>query len=301
MVEWLNAREIPVLVSTVVGNYSDWEPNRSIFCEQNHERRDFKRRMEEGDGFERLGRLEQAVEAYRSALEICPRFAETHYRLGKTYESLGRQDEAWKAFLLAVKYDGMPVRALPAQNDFVRELGASGKAYVVDAEEAFHVAAGSGSVGFNLMVDGHHPNETGYGLIAELMARKIAEIFAIPDEQLDLPDAAEIVAFFGWERPSKAFRLHVGRGRWFSRLATWRHDPRARLDKAEENFLRAREIARSRYESHLGMAVVHYLRGDAPAGDDFLATAMEQNAGAVRKYVERPWVESVIRRAREAD
>jgi tetratricopeptide (TPR) repeat protein len=302
LARWLGQEGIPLIVSTVAGNCSDWEPNRSIYCEDaGDDQEEFLRWMDEGARHHELRQFESAVGAFRSALRICPTFAEAHYRLGESLRSLGREDEAWDAFAAAVDHDGMPVRATSKQNDFIRELGASGRAHVVDAVGALRRASGDGLIGFDLMVDGHHPNERGYGLIAELIVRKIAELFPDGHGGVRVLDHDGLVQFFDRERPRRAFEFQVGRGRWFTRLATWRYDPTRRLDNAEQCFLAARDVARNRYEPYLGLAVVSYLRKETESGDEYLQAAMQRDPERVSEYLARPWIESVVRRAHEAD
>ncbi|MCP3981789.1 MAG: tetratricopeptide repeat protein [bacterium] len=297
MTDWSNEAGIPVVVSTVAGNYADWEPNRSIFCGRDEEQAAFHELMQDGERSRAGGDLVTAAERYGRALEICPEFAEAHFRLGQVLESQGRLDEARQSFADAVDHDGMPMRATTAQNEFIRELGASGRARVVDAVAVLRQEAPGGRIGFNLMVDGHHPNARGYELIATSIAREIAAAYAVPEERLTFPERTEAARLLGWGDRSRVFRRRIGFGRWFTRLATWRHDPDARLNNAEDSFIAARRMDGSRYEPYLGMAIVAYLRDDTLRAEEFLRTARAIDERAVDRYLERPWIEKVVRRA----
>jgi tetratricopeptide (TPR) repeat protein len=293
----LSEAGIPLLISTVVGNYADFEPNRSLSC-HGLAPQAIEHRMREGRELQERGDWRAASGTYGELLRLCPQFAEAHYRLGQCREALGAHEEAWLSFLDAVAQDGMPIRALPSQNERIRELGRSGRAHVVDAVEALHLASPEGRIGFNLMVDGHHPNERGYAIIAELMATKILEISSVPSAQLDVPDERELEAHFGWRRRVKSYRRSVDTARWFTRLATWRYDPAVRLQKAEELFREARRLNPRSHEPQLGMAIVHYLRREPARADRLLAAAAKRNPAAVSRYLEKAWVAGVVRRGR---
>jgi Flp pilus assembly protein TadD/4-amino-4-deoxy-L-arabinose transferase-like glycosyltransferase len=60
------------------------------------------------------GRLEEAVESYRRAIEISPNYARAHNNMGLALEQLGRDDEALEAYMSAVEHD--PGLASPHNN-----------------------------------------------------------------------------------------------------------------------------------------------------------------------------------------
>jgi len=50
-----------------------------------------------------LRRPEEAIQAYRRALQLRPGYAEAHYYIGQIYADLGKKDEAQKAYHAALK------------------------------------------------------------------------------------------------------------------------------------------------------------------------------------------------------
>jgi len=56
-----------------------------------------------GTAYEKLGRLQDAAEAYQQAIRIKPDFTEVHFNLGNVYTNLGRYQEAINAYRQAIK------------------------------------------------------------------------------------------------------------------------------------------------------------------------------------------------------
>ena len=56
-----------------------------------------------GIAYGRLGRYQDAVEAYKQAIKIKPDYAEAHYNLGNAYGNLGRYQDAIEAYKQAIR------------------------------------------------------------------------------------------------------------------------------------------------------------------------------------------------------
>jgi hypothetical protein len=146
------------------------------------------------------------------------------------------------------------------------------------------------------MVDGHHPNLQGYIVISRLVATEIRKRLDPGGTPLPALDEGKARVAFGIDG-RKDFEVAISRGRWFTRLATWRYDPGRRLARAEELFRTALHLDSSRPEPYLGLAMVHFLRREAEAGDGWLTAAREKDAAEVKRYLGESWVQSVITRA----
>lgn len=169
---------VRVVLCTVPSNVSDWAPNESSFGpEVGLEARQRVSSLLARAG-EALagGRPAAAVEALEAARALAPGYAETHFRLGEAYERLGRLEEAHEAFRRARDSDTKPSRALSSFNDTIRRLaGAGGGAILVDVERAFEEASPNGLVGFELIEDYVHPKPEAHRRIALELWRAFLE------------------------------------------------------------------------------------------------------------------------------
>ncbi|MBE9559191.1 MAG: tetratricopeptide repeat protein [Proteobacteria bacterium] len=294
-VQLLTENGIPVIISTVAGNYTGWQPNRSIYC-SNKQDKDFWRLIQRGESAELASDFNNALNYYQQALHLCKNFAETHYRLGKIYEALSEYDKALEAYNKAVDLDGMPLRASSIQNDFIKTLNSDKSVFVVDAVKALQEKSDTGLIGFNLMMDGHHPNRQGYLIISNLIAQKITDIFDTELSELhdiELDRTREI-----FDMDDNVYFVHyVSIGRWFAKLSTWRYDPGERLNMSEESFLKAMELDDSRYESYLGLATVNFLRKNSVKAEEYLAKAKSIDEQHVGDYLKGHWVQAIIKYA----
>jgi tetratricopeptide (TPR) repeat protein len=291
---------IPVIVSTVAGNYADWEPNRSVFSGDARRSDEFVRLVARGKKLESSGDFEAAAEAYREALVICDSVAEVHYRLARCYRRLGQPTEAWDEFQRAVDADAMPMRATSAINDFIRTIGDGRTVATVDAVRYLRGDGAEGLIGSDLMIDAHHPNLKGYILISRLIASKIRESVAPGGGAVQALDESQAGKVFGIDQ-NKSFEVAISRGRWFTKLATWTYDPRERLQRAESFFRTALEIDPARYEPYLGLAMVQFLRGDAAGGENQAGHARTINPDGVDRYFREAWVRHVRERAHRVE
>jgi tetratricopeptide (TPR) repeat protein len=166
-----------VVLCTVPSNVRDWRPNQSAF----EEAIPASAREEAGTllGFaERMmreGRAAEAAGALERARAIAPGHAMTRFALGRSYESLGRWEEAKAELALARDLDAQPTRATTAINDTIRRVAAGGGALLVDVERAFEKEAPHGLVGFDLVEDYVHPTPAGHRLVARELYRAFVE------------------------------------------------------------------------------------------------------------------------------
>ena len=300
-IDLLQKNKIPVIVSTVAGNYSEWEPNRSVYGNENNDGIEkFKEFMSQGNSAAADKDYEKAISFYKKGLSLCNEFAELHFILGDLYKSLGNYGEAWNSYIKAVEFERMPIRATRAQNTFIKNMNRLDSVHIVDSVEYLRQNSSQGLIGFNLMVDGHHPNLEGYILISKLISRKINEIFMESSYKLRSLSSlhAKNVSKIG---PQKDIEISISRGKWFYRMATWRYSSRNRLILAQNQFFKALDIDNDIYEPYLGLSIVNFLRKDKKVGNYFLSKAKDINNEKVSKYLKQNWIKRVLKRADDAE
>lgn len=290
----LKESNIPVIISTQVANYADWEPNRSVFCKNESDRSEFQNHMQEGLESEQGNDINNALVAYKNALLLCNTFAETYFRLGKIYQHLGFVDDAWTSYRNAVDLDRMPMRALSSQNNFIRSLSREKIVYVVDAEEYLRKNAEDGLIGYNLMIDGHHPNLKGYLLLAELFTSAIQKIYpSARFETFSEPETKKLITPTTNDYDSAL----LDRAEWLIRLSTWTYNPDRRLNKAEEyidqsltdNVIDARQ--------YLGKMTIKYIKKDIHNIDKYYEKAKQIDPVAAKEWNQNPWIQQIKYRA----
>jgi tetratricopeptide (TPR) repeat protein len=295
MVDTARSADIPILVATVAGNYAEWQPSRSSSCSREEDHAELKRLIEAAMEAEQGGDQRMGAEYYAVAENICPGFAEAIYRRGILYRQLGEHAEAWELFQKAVDNDGVPLRASTRQNDFIRGLRADGNRIVVDVVRGLRNRATDGLIGYDLMIDAHHPNLSGYLEMTKLFARGIHDHFGVTRD-LREPELAEVTEIFGIDE-SVRFDVLISRGRWMTRIATWRYDAAERFARAGGNFIMASRLNPDSYKPDLGLAVIAFLQKDLAQAEAHLARARQKDAPAVDSYLEIPWIRKVTARA----
>jgi lysophospholipase L1-like esterase len=295
IVATLEHENIPVIISTLASNYSDFEPNRSSYCENSASKATFLKKMDEGRDLEIMHDDEAAIHAYREAQSLCSSFAETYYRLGKVYQRLGQADYEWSSYLKAVQFDRMPVRATSEQNGFILSLADGKHSHTVDTEAYLRRHAEDGNIGYNLMFDGSHPNLRGYTLIADLIAKKIQELYPLSTAS-HMPSESEIEAMFIPTNAEYA-NAYLEEAAWLLRLATWRFDPTDRLLQAEKYIGNARSKDPNNTQALMELMTIMYLRKKNSLADTYLNQAKQLDQYAAEAWLKNSWVREIMLRA----
>ncbi len=164
------------------------------------------------------------------ALEIEPTFAWTSKRLADAYRALESYGEAKRHYQNAIAHDGYPIRAMPVQNDTIRELARTHDLLLVDGEKRIADLSPTGLVGYNLMWDNCHPILEGYLAIADELAQRIETLF--PDTAPRKPRTVQEVEK-AFEIGKLEAKMYATRAQYLygSSLFIW--EPTARLDRAE--------------------------------------------------------------------
>ena len=286
-ISYLRNNGMPTIISTVAGNYANFEPNRSVFTGDELKKSEFKSEMDKG-----------SLESYLKALKIDENFAETHYRLGKIYEKEGENEKAWEEYLKAVDQDMMPIRAVSKQNDFIRSIPEDDYIKTIDAVETLKKSSQNHLVGENYFTDAQHPNLKGYTIISELFAKKIATMYSENTSFKALPEV-EIDRIFNTDE--NIYNLNLSRAGTMLRLASWRYDPTQRLLDAENYLEKAKSnklyINGGKQYWYLLEMTLAYLRKDVATAKYYYQMAKNVSNKSAMEFLKEPWINQIISRA----
>jgi lysophospholipase L1-like esterase len=165
---------IPVFIGTVVSNEKDQPP----FISGHGPGADgeaWRRRYEAGRAALVTGDARTALRELDAAVALDDADAEGHFQRGRALERLGRYEEARQAYLAAKDRDLLRFRAPEEINAILREVAAEQGAHVVEVREAFHRAAKNGIIGHDLILEHLHPNLRGYFLLADAFYTALRE------------------------------------------------------------------------------------------------------------------------------
>lgn len=110
---------------------------------------------------------EAASLKFEEALKMDGTPAKLRFRLGKTYEILGRTERARAELIKALELDAYPNRALPWIQQIIRDAAAKYNVVLTDLETVFNKAGALGLGGTELIYDNVHPTLQGHERIAE--------------------------------------------------------------------------------------------------------------------------------------
>ncbi|MDH3281018.1 MAG: tetratricopeptide repeat protein [Gammaproteobacteria bacterium] len=165
------ARAVSLFI-TPASNLKDCSPFKSEHRDglSDDQRRAWRTAFDSGTRFERRGDWKAAASAYRQALVIDTRHAQTHYRLGRSLLAAGEADGAHAAFVHALDEDVCPLRAHSLVPDLMRKVAAARDVPVADfaarLAEVSRKNLGHTAPGEEFFLDHVHPTIRGHRLIA---------------------------------------------------------------------------------------------------------------------------------------
>jgi tetratricopeptide (TPR) repeat protein len=68
------------------------------------------------------GRFEQAIRAYKKAIEVSPQLGEAHYRLGLAYRRIGEESKAEQEFQVFAQVEKTETAAIERQRRELRQF-----------------------------------------------------------------------------------------------------------------------------------------------------------------------------------
>ena len=108
-------------------------------------------------------------------VQMNPRYAEAHYRLGQAYQQLGELESAKRHLVLAKEEDVCPLRILEPMYVAIHRAAKGGGVPIVDVKAFFGSVAPGGIPGRESMLDHVHPTIFGHQQISELLFLEMVE------------------------------------------------------------------------------------------------------------------------------
>lgn len=118
------------------------------------------------------GKMKDRLE---TLVQMNPRYAEAHYRLGQAYQQLGELESAKRHLVLAKEEDVCPLRILEPMYVAIHRAAKGGGVPIVDVKAFFESVAPGGIPGRESMLDHVHPTIFGHQQISELLFLEMVE------------------------------------------------------------------------------------------------------------------------------
>jgi lysophospholipase L1-like esterase len=284
---------VPLIISTVAVNESDWWPNRSYLRDPGNEEQ-VARNLEDAEKAIAAEDFDRAVSILVKALEVEPTFAWTNKRLADVYRALGRYREAKRYYRNAIDYDGYPIRVLTEQNDAIKELAQIYDLPLVDAAKEVAELSPTGLVGYDLMWDNCHPRLEGYLAIAEAFAQRIETLFPAEAER-EPRTLREVEEAFGVAQLEVGIYSARGQYLYGSSLFIW--DPTARLARAKYYLDKAASLAPPSADLLSSMAILSALRKEPRASIEHWRRAFDARPKVASRRFEAPRAREAVERA----
>ena len=218
--------EIPTLFAFPAGNSRDFEPNRSVYRGDPQHREIFEQLYRWGR--HHLGRsdFDAALACFAAAETIDSSFADLLFRTGQALSAKDREPQASDYFRRASDNDGYPFRALSEQSTSMRRRAEQHGHMFVDFRRVLREGAGTGALDHRTLADMHHPNLTGYFLMARAIYAKVAQAKLIPGihpRDLDaLPSDMQVLETLGFGE-QELFHAILSRVHWLDRIRYYGH------------------------------------------------------------------------------
>lgn len=171
-----------MILVTVPVNEKDFPPFKSEFTAglDEADRKRVRTLLDRASQALEGGAFDNARTLLVEAVEIDPRYADTHYLLGRAWLALEADDEAERAFRTAIEEDVCPLRALDGMNEAIIEVAERTDAALVDFREALRTQArrqsGDGMFGDEYFLDHVHPTVATNGLVARALTEEMANL-----------------------------------------------------------------------------------------------------------------------------
>ena len=273
-----------MILVTIPVNEKDFPPFKSQFTEglDEAERRRIRTLLDRAKNALEDGEGENAKTLLLEAVEIDPRYADTHYLLGRAWLALEAYDQAERAFLTAIEEDVCPLRALAGMNEAIIEIAQRADVPGVDFREALRTKArresGDGMLGDEFFLDHVHPTVATNGLLARALTEEMSELGILdlsPDwhDRLGLTVIAEVEGRADAEAHARAYKN-------LSKVLIWA----GKKEKAERYARLAEELLGEDWEVQYNSGVVNLEAGDYQAAIASFQEAIRLEPGAALAY-----------------
>ncbi|KAA2243607.1 hypothetical protein F0L74_14060 [Chitinophaga agrisoli] len=187
VLNYLDKRQIPVFVSTLVDNEKDLPPFTSELPADSSVRRRFERSYNTALQALQTGDSASALAGFTAADKLCHTHAATHYYIGRL--SLKDSTTASKELVTAKDLDQLRFRAPAVFNGILAKLCSQYQhAHLVDAKAAFEQASPGHIIGNELLLEHVHPNLEGYAILSDVFYKALQQAHILPADTADAMD-----------------------------------------------------------------------------------------------------------------
>ena len=116
------------------------------------------------------GSFDSSLVEFQQAVALDSLHAETHYRIARALDALGRKQEARAEYIKARDFDNLRFRTSSDFNETIHSMEDGKRVVFVDVERKFKANSPDSIVGSELILEHLHPNLRGYYLIAKAYA-----------------------------------------------------------------------------------------------------------------------------------
>jgi tetratricopeptide (TPR) repeat protein len=166
--ELCTSRGVPLILGTQVSNLRGLPPfistDASTLPPDAQLR--FHTSFNAGESAMMTGAYDSALTSFHGALAVLPAHAETHYRIARCLDTLGRRAEARAAYRLARDYDELRFRTSTDFNDAILAMDNGTTVAAVDMERIFASQSPDSIIGNGLILEHLHPSAYGQFLLA---------------------------------------------------------------------------------------------------------------------------------------
>jgi tetratricopeptide (TPR) repeat protein len=291
--------QINLIFCNVAGNYKGWEPNRS--CHKNRishkELIAWRSHFYRGKELQKNKKYRQAIKEYELANSFDNSFAETNYQLGICYEKIENFKKAKAKFKDAVNQDCDPKIASTHLNEYIRKICQNYQIPFVDVITAFEKVAKHSLIGYDIMVDAHHPSMFGQLLIAKEIIKVMEKYhfanFKKKNKLLNGKNNDWYLKNVNFSK--KDYKIyHQNRGLWFAKLSTKRFDPKDRIKRAKYHLNKAFEINQKDFKTQIGYAVIFLLEKKQDQAKNKLQDACNINSKGTINTIQDIWISKLL-------
>jgi hypothetical protein len=193
MVRAIQAVDVPLILCNPVTNLRDASPfksqHSSSMTEAQRSRFESEWEALNKESGSRVGWPQMKSQLER-LVEINPRHAGTHYRLGQVYQQLEQFESAKRHLILAKEEDVCPLRIVEPMYTAIDRVAKGNAVSVVDVKAFFETVAPDGIPGRESLLDHVHPTIFGHQQISELLLLEMIDqgLVGPKTEQFDCGD-----------------------------------------------------------------------------------------------------------------
>lgn len=249
--------DLHTVVSTLVANFSDFDPETPLL--------DW---YPEWIAIINRAKMLEGSKMYNEALELYQEIENKYdddndsyikYKIGKCYENLKEFTKAKEYYWMAVEKRD-PRRPNFWQNKLIEDLSKEYNIGFADTYRYYEQATPNGLIGYNLIMDAHHPNLKGYILMAQAFADELERITGETIKRGN-PTETDIIRYFKFNSGNE-FDVYFSRFLWLCGHSEFAAEPEERIKKAEEYMEKAKDLFPDDPRVSLGYFIFETINGN---------------------------------------